>query len=131
MKSHGDDATPPCDTDTALAFERTRLSYERTLMAWISTATSLITFGFTIYKYFQFDASRQHVHAYLVGPREFALVLIAVGLLALALGLVEHVRGLGALRRQYPALHRATSWFVALVVLLLGLAAFLAVIFRA
>jgi putative membrane protein len=131
MKPAPDEPRRRFDMDTMLAFERTRLAYERTLMAWVSTAMSLITFGFTIYKYFHIDAARQQVHAYLVGPREFALVLIAVGLLALALGLVEHARGLRALRREYPALHRATSWFVALVVLLLGLAAFLAVIFRA
>ena len=31
--------------------DRTRLAYERTLMAWVRTATSLISFGFTIYKF--------------------------------------------------------------------------------
>jgi putative membrane protein len=41
------------DTATELAFDRTRAAYERTMMAWIRTATSLITFGFTIYKFFQ------------------------------------------------------------------------------
>jgi uncharacterized membrane protein YidH (DUF202 family) len=35
-----------------LSIKRTRLSYDRTLMAWIRTATSLISFGFTIYKFF-------------------------------------------------------------------------------
>ena len=35
-----------------LALDRTRLAYERTLMAWVRTATSLISFGFTIYKFF-------------------------------------------------------------------------------
>ena len=39
---------------TRLAVERTRLAYERTLMAWTRTATSLISFGFTIYKFFQY-----------------------------------------------------------------------------
>ena len=37
---------------TTLAVERTRLAHERTLMAWVRTATSLISFGFTIYKTF-------------------------------------------------------------------------------
>ena len=36
-----------------LAFERTRNSYENTMMSWIRTSTSLITFGFSIYKFFQ------------------------------------------------------------------------------
>ena len=51
-------ATPetPAETATRLAIERTRLAYERTLMAWIRTATALISFGFTVYKFFEFEA---------------------------------------------------------------------------
>lgn len=45
----------PMDTSTKLAFERTNLAHERTLMAWVRTATSLISFGFTIYKFFQLE----------------------------------------------------------------------------
>src|SRR3989337_955177 len=47
-------ATGP-STTTKLAYERTNLAHERTLMSWVRTATSLITFGFTIYKFFQFE----------------------------------------------------------------------------
>jgi len=43
--------------NTNLAYERTNLAHERTLMAWVRTGTSLITFGFTIYKYFQLEMS--------------------------------------------------------------------------
>src|SRR5262245_36900224 len=46
-------STPMLDTSTRLAFDRTRAAYERTLMAWIRTATSLITFGFAVHKFFQ------------------------------------------------------------------------------
>ena len=45
-------ADQPLDTSTRLAIQRTRLASERTLMAWIRTATSLIGFGFTIFKFF-------------------------------------------------------------------------------
>ncbi len=60
-----DAKTPPTSTELAiqrtdLADDRTRLAVtrtvaalDRTLMAWIRTATSLISFGFTIYKFFQ------------------------------------------------------------------------------
>jgi len=41
------------DDSTQLGFERTRASFEQTLMSWIRTATSLITFGFSIYKFFE------------------------------------------------------------------------------
>jgi putative membrane protein len=39
---------------TQLAVERTTLAHERTLMAWVRTSVSLISFGFTIYKFFQY-----------------------------------------------------------------------------
>ena len=49
-------ADQPLDTSTRLAAERTRLASERTLMAWIRTSTSLIAFGFTIFKFFQWSS---------------------------------------------------------------------------
>ncbi len=51
------------DTGTRLAVDRTRLAHERTLMAWVRTATSLISFGFTIYKFFEFEMSKQPLRA--------------------------------------------------------------------
>jgi len=53
MKSAGREHV---DAATERDFARTRNSYERTTMSWIRTATSLITFGFTIYKFFQLEA---------------------------------------------------------------------------
>jgi len=46
---------PALDISTTLAYARTRAAYERTMMSWIRTATSLITFGFSVYKFFQFE----------------------------------------------------------------------------
>jgi inner membrane protein YidH len=79
--------TPPAaDSSTALALERTRLAHERTLMAWVRTATSLISFGFTIYKAFEYLRQRQPDVAHgVLGPRNFALVLIGLGIGALIL----------------------------------------------
>ena len=37
----------------ALALDRNKLAAERTLMAWVRTALSMISFGFTIYKFLQ------------------------------------------------------------------------------
>ena len=37
-----------------LAIDRTRMAAERSLMAWVRTALSVITFGFTFYKFMQF-----------------------------------------------------------------------------
>ena len=92
-------AEPAKDRGTILAEERTDLAYqrtiiaaERTLMAWIRTALSMIGFGFTIYKFFQYQADEiasgkiQRPNA----PRNLGLTFIAVGTLALAGAAWQH-----------------------------------------
>jgi len=54
-------------------------------MSWIRTATSLITFGFSIYKFFQIEAPASAQQNRLIGPREFALALVCIGLVSLLL----------------------------------------------
>ena len=66
------------DTSTRLAVQRTRLASERTLMAWIRTCTSLITFGFTIFKFFQYLATDKHRET-VVSPWVVGMVLILIG----------------------------------------------------
>ena len=51
------------DTATELSVDRTRLAHERTLMAWVRTATSLLSFGFTIHKFFEYLRESQQVSA--------------------------------------------------------------------
>ena len=90
------------DTGTRLAVDRTRLAYERTLMAWVRTAVSMITFGFTIYKFFDFElANRPVPRSSVLGPHEFALVMIAIGLVALLLSTAQHRQSMRALRVEY------------------------------
>src|SRR5262245_42589586 len=74
-------------TSTELSLDRTNLAHDRTLMAWIRTATSLISFGFTIYKFFQYmrEQDRYKPVERAVGPREFALLMISLGLVSLLL----------------------------------------------
>ena len=95
--------TAPLPDATKLALERTRLAYERTLMAWVRTATSLISFGFTIYKFFQYlrDEEPARAAAQRFGPRTYAMLMIGVGVVALVLATIEHRRSLQSLRREY------------------------------
>ena len=97
------------DTSTRLSFERTRLSYDRTMMSWIRTATSLITFGFAIYKFFQLEMGRGASPNRLIGPREFSLLMVGTGLLSLLLGTLEHWRNMQSLRAEYPELPRSQT----------------------
>jgi putative membrane protein len=91
--------------NTRLALERTRIAYERTLMAWVRTGISLVTFGFTVYKFFQFeiraaDLKAPLVNTTIIGPREFGLLWITIGILSLLLGTIEHSRDLRAMRKK-------------------------------
>ncbi len=97
---------PTPDVSTRLAIERTRVAYDRTIMAWIRTATSLITFGFTIYKYFQIQRVAPPSEA-LIGPREFSLILISMGLVSLGIAVWQHTQGILRLRALYPETPRS------------------------
>jgi putative membrane protein len=118
-----------------LALERTRGAYERTMMAWVRTGTSLITFGFAVYKFFQFEISGADykeplIRTSLVGPREFGLLLISIGLMALLLGMFEHRRDLQALKKEYPGMPKSGTQLIALLIAILGLLAFVGVAYR-
>jgi putative membrane protein len=120
---------PKVDVSTRLAIERTRVAYDRTMMSWIRTATSLITFGFTIYKYFQIQRVAAPSES-LVGPREFSLILISLGLFSLAVAVWQNRQSLLRLRALYPETPRSLAGGLAFVIALLGLLALIAVILR-
>jgi putative membrane protein len=69
-----------------LAIDRTRMAAERSLMAWVRTALSMITFGFTFYKFMQFlqEQSKEPL-VRPQSPRNLAIALIGIGTLALIL----------------------------------------------
>ena len=104
-----------------LALERTVLAHERTLMAWIRTATSLISFGFTVYKFFDaLQEAKTGTSTRLLGPRGFAIAMISIGLVALVLATIEHSRSLATLRASGAAPKRSLSLIIAALVALLG-----------
>ena len=124
--------THTLDAGTRLAVDRTWLAHERTMMAWVRTAASLISFGFTIYKFFQLELSGHKPAAdHLIGPSEFALLMIAIGLFSLLLGFVEHRRSLKLLQRSFGVSEpRSVAGLVAALVSVLGIVAVLAVVFQ-
>jgi len=118
------------DVSTRLAFERTRAAYERTMMSWIRTATSLITFGFSVYKFFQIEGPARGQQNRLIGPRDFALILVSIGLLSLILATLEHRQNLHALGAQYAGRQRSLAVLVAALISILGVLALVAMILR-
>jgi putative membrane protein len=119
-------------TSTKLAIERTRLAHERTLMAWIRTATSLISFGFTIYKFFQYLRQSQGAPpSGAIGPREFGGLMIGIGITSLILATIGHRRAMRALRADYGAvIPYSLSTVVAALIGILGVLLLVAVLLR-
>ena len=95
----------PTNDATRLALSRTILAHERTLMAWVRTSTSMISFGFTIYKFFQFVQGDRSVPRAerLLEPRGVALVMILIGVGGLVLATIDYRHQLDVLRRDYDA----------------------------
>jgi inner membrane protein YidH len=117
------------DVSTKLAFDRTRVAYDRTLMAWIRTATSLISFGFAIFKFFQLEL-RIVQDGHLVGAREFAILMVGIGLLSLLMGTVEYRQNMQLLRAQNPDLPRSRTGILAGLIFILGILALVLVLLR-
>jgi putative membrane protein len=115
---------------TDLAFERTMLAYERTLMAWVRTATSMISFGFTIYKFFQETGNTDEGRQRLMSPRIVGMVMISFGLLSLLLAQIQHQRAVKKLKQNYPSGPNSISSILSILVLVFGFAMFLAALFR-
>lgn len=120
----------PLDDSTRLAFARTRAAFERTMMAWIRTGTSLITFGFSIYKFFQIETPERALHNRLIGPREFAFMLVSIGLFSLVLATLEYRHNLHELGAEYAGQQRSLAVIVAALLSLLGIVALVLMIFR-
>jgi putative membrane protein len=100
------------------------------MMAWVRTATSLISFGFTIYKFFQFDISKGQSGDHLIGPREFAMMMIGIGLLSLVMATIQHRQDRNVLKAMNPDVPRSMAAVLASLIALLGIVAFVAVIFQ-
>jgi putative membrane protein len=120
------------DQSTKLAFDRTWLAEERTLLAWIRTATSLITFGFAIYSFFGIPTGAGHkLASSTLGPRVFAIGLIAIGLIALMGAAIQRRRAVAEMKKLHPGLSiRSISGVVGSLVALMGLFGLVALLVR-
>jgi len=119
---------------------RTRMSIERTLMSWIRTATALIAFGFTIFQFLhrfnQTPGVEPAAHPW--APWVLGLGLIGTGIVALIIAVWEYrslVRYLW--EKDFKPIagvdefaHHTPVVAVSVVLILIGVFAFVAVLFR-
>lgn len=123
---------PPRPDQLQLALERTLLAHERTLMAWIRTGLSLTTFGFTLYKFFEFlhehEPDRYQQQA--LGARTFGRVMIVIGIVTLVVAALQHRHSMNVLRAHYPEAPRSLAILLAVLLAALGILALIATIHR-
>lgn len=125
-------------SDSHFGWLRTRMALERTQMAWVRTGVSLIAFGFTIYQVLsRLPEPKRAVHSP-HAARDLGLILIGTGIVAMLLAVLDYrsaddylwspefkpIAGLRDTRGHSRVLA------VTLIVLAVGIIAFLAVAFR-
>ena len=142
------DTNPPTETrftvkvaaETPFAWLRTRLAVERTILAWIRTAVSLIAFGFTIVQFFERvqDMPGASPATFPNAPRYLGLALILAGIGSLIVSMWEYrwtinylwsgefaqIAGMTKEGRKSPVIA------VAVILLLVGIFAFFSVFLR-
>jgi len=107
------------------------MAADRTLLAWVRTSTSLISFGFTIYKFFQYLRESQKVEPVgLLGPRGFALLMIGIGVVVLVVATIQHRQDMKELRTEYGRVRYSLATMLAALIGTLGVLGLLAVVFR-
>jgi putative membrane protein len=124
-------------SDSHFGWVRTRMALERTQMAWIRTGVSLIAFGFTIYQVIsKLPQPERALHAN--AARDLGLVLIGTGVMAMFLAVLDYraaddylwspefkpIAGMSEKRGHSRVLP------ITLIVLVVGICAFVAVLFR-
>ena len=126
---------------TGMSFQRTRMSADRTLMSVIRTSLSLISFGFTIFQVFQ-KLRDQDVLTSAAPSRNFGIALVLLGIVMLIGGILYHLQFMSALRvernemteqgliRGVSPFPPSLTLFTAVILLLIGLAAIVSMVFR-
>lgn len=124
----------PTSITNELAKERNRAAAERTLMAWIHTSMSLISFGFGID---QIVTAIQSTVGDKINPirlsRILGLSFIALGTFAMVVAALQHRRELRRLQRKNYFYTSRTSlgFVVAIALVAISLFAFIGILLKA
>jgi putative membrane protein len=124
-------------SDSHFGWVRTRMALERTQMAWVRTGVSLIAFGFTIYQVLDKLPQRDRaLHPY--AARDLGLALIGTGIVAMLMAALDYRSTIdylwspefGPIAGLRDRRHHARVLPVTLIVLAVGIFAFVAVAFH-
>jgi len=137
MQTNEDEVTVTVNLTNELAKERNRAAYDRTLMAWIRTAISLIGFGFAIatsYEYIHMETLERTgrfldvIHA----PLWFGISFILLGMLCILGGVIQHLKVLRQIQSSKftSTESKPLAKIVALILLLIGVFALISLFQR-
>lgn len=114
-----------------LALDRNRMAAERTLMAWVRTALSMISFGFTIYKFLQVIDEQSAIAVLRPNaPRSVGLILTGLGTFVVVIAAIQHWSYVRNLRSDEPYKPWDLSFIVACLIALLGALLFGSIVIR-
>lgn len=102
---------------------RTVLAADRTLMAWIRTSLSMLSFGFTIYKFLD-TVARQGGLPRPHSPQAVGLFLAALGTTSMVLGTVSYWATLQDLQKVEKFRLGRPVLLISLIISLAGVALF-------
>ena len=124
----------PAKDSTDMAVDRTVMAADRSLMAWVRTGLSLLSFGFTIYKFLDFSreqliATGKDLHG-ISSPKFVGLYMIGMGILSLIFGILENVTTIKGLSGRYSISRTRYALIMAGMVTLFGLIIFLGIVFQ-
>jgi putative membrane protein len=128
-----DHSDQPMDA-TMMAVTRTVMAADRSLMAWVRTGLSLISFGFTIYKFLEY--SREQVIASgkilrgVSSPKLVGLFMVGMGVLSLIFGMIENIHNVKLLTGQYGLRRTRYALFMAAILSIFGLFLLLGILFQ-
>ena len=104
------------------------MAADRTMMAWIRTALSMLSFGFTIYKFLEEFEGSKNIDPDI--PQEIGLFLAGLGTLSMVMATVEYWTTLKGLDRLDAFSLRRPALLNALILSCSGLALFVSIAFR-
>lgn len=102
-----------------LARQKFLMGSERTLLAWIRTATSLLTLGFALYKLLQARMAEPGEHPVLqfLTPRVIAMMMFGTGAFGLLMAMIRHIGVEKRYNQDAKTIYSAPIMLVAYVIL--------------
>jgi len=100
------------------------------MLAWIRTATALITFGFGVGKFSDILRPGAEKSNYQLGAPQFGFAMVCVGIVSLVFAVIEHRRHIHDLANHYAGKPRSSAVILAAIVALLGVFALVTMILR-